>query len=214
MSSSILESPILKYPKPWWLPFISLFMTLYGILMLQWDLKPIIFLFWWEVILMVGTALIRMLCALDKRPFLETLTSKITLLFGGIVMGGAMIMFAVTFSINAFEKGDTNGLASISIQTRMMTIAYLTGLLIHYFANGRYLIANPGTELFRTLMHLLVLLAFLMAITMHILPAFPQWNQARWVAIAVVVLKFGVDWLFSKINLSDLAAQPTLSQQD
>jgi hypothetical protein len=35
---------------------------------------------------------------------------------------------------------------------------------------------------------------------MHLIPRYPQLNQALWVAIAVVVLKFLVDLLFAKIG--------------
>lgn len=60
-------------------------------------------------------------------------------------------------------------------------------------------------ELARPFVHMLVLLAFLQALTMHLIPKYPQLNQAMWVAIALVVLKFMVDMLFARIGKSTLS---------
>jgi hypothetical protein len=190
-----------QQPKPWWIPFFSLFIILHGILILHWDLQPIIFMFWWEVILMVGAALIRMVFALNGQPVQHLILQKIFLLMGSIVMGGVMIMFAIVFSFNAFQEGDSKGLSTINIQTNTMTAGYIVGLIFHYFRNGQYKTAEPWTEMIKTFVHLLVMLAFLMVITMHLLPAFPAWSKAKWVAIAVVIVKFCADWLFTRVNL-------------
>ena len=201
MINKIIESPFLNKPRAWWLPLLSLIITLHGIFFLHWDLQPIVFLFWWEVILIIGAALIRMLFALEGRPVLETLFSKIGLLIGGIFMGGAFIMFSVVFTFKAFEGGGNyTGLGNIGIQTKMMTAGYAIGLIIHYFANGQYKTASPSGELMIPFVHLLVLLAFLQALTMHLIPKFPQLNQAMWVALALVVLKFIVDSLFARLR--------------
>ncbi len=191
---------MLRHAKPWWQPFLSFFVTLYGILVLGWNLQPIVFLFWWEIILMVGAALIRMLFAMDGRPFFNNFLQKIMLLVTGGILSGAMILLAVTFSFKAFEGGlQSEGFDKIPVQTRLLTAGYALGLIFHFFANGRYKTASPMGELMRTLVHLLVLLAILMALTMHLIPAYPQLNQAKWVGVAVVVIKFAVDWLFSRI---------------
>jgi hypothetical protein len=195
-----INNTFLQHPKPWWLPIISLVITLYGILFLNWDLQPIVFLFWWEVILIIGAALIRMVFALEGRPFSDTLLEKIGLLLGGVVMGSAFIMLTVTFTFKAFEGGTGTGLASIGTQTKLMTVSYMVGLVIHYFANGRYKKASPSDELMMPFVHLLVLLSFLMALTMHLIPKFPQLNQAVWLAISIVVLKFLMDMFFAKIK--------------
>ena len=75
MINKITESPFLNQPRAWWLPLLSLIITLHGIFFLHWDLQPIVFLFWWEVILIIGAALIRMLFALEGRPVFDTLFS-------------------------------------------------------------------------------------------------------------------------------------------
>jgi Family of unknown function (DUF6498) len=201
MPNNIIDSPLFQHQKAWWLPFIPLAITLFGILFQGWNLMPIIVLFWWEVILMVGTALVRMIFALDNQPFLNTLFSKIGMLIGGVVMGGVFIMFSVVFTFRAFENGaDSMGLGKMAMQIRILQFSYLMGLIVHYFANGRYKTASPMGEMMSPFVHLLVLLAFLQALTMHLIPKYPQLNQALWVAVALVVLKFLVDMLFSKIN--------------
>ena len=201
MISNILHAPLIRYPKPWWQPFLSFFVTLYGIFVLGWHLQPIVFLFWWEVILMVGAALVRALFAMEGRPFFDNFLQKIVLLVGGVVLGGAMIMLSVTFSFRAFEgAGGPGVLEGISLQTDALTAGYVLGLAVHFFANKRYKTASPSGELMRTFTHLLVLLALLMALTMHLIPAYPQIDQSLWVGVAVVVVKFWVDWAFQRIG--------------
>ena len=95
-------------------------------------------------------------------------------------------------------------IAAWPAQTNAMTIAYVAGLIVHYFLNGQYKTAHPFVEFMKTFAHLLMLLAFLMVITMHLLPAHPEWNKAHWVAVAVVAIKFLVDRLFMKFDLSKL----------
>lgn len=197
----ILESPMFKNTRPWWLPFVMLLLTLHGILFLHWDLKPVIFLFWWEVILMIGAALVRMLFAMDNRPFLDHVFLKIQLLIGGVIMGWIFVMFSVVFTFQAFSHGDEySALANIPLQTKIMTMTYILSLAVHYFGNNNYKTANPGSELMRPFIQLLVLLAFLQALTMHLIPRYPQLNQAVWVAVALVLLKFVVDALFAQIG--------------
>ena len=211
IANQLTESPLLRHPKPWWLPVLSLAVTLYGILVLHWDLKPVVFMFWWEVILIVASALLRTLFALDGRPYFENFGQRIFLLLGGAVMGSAFIMFSVAFTIGAFTGNDYSALAGIADETRVMTAGYVLGLVIHYFGNGSFRKASPAAELMRSFAHLLVLMAFLQALTMHLIPKYPQLDQAVWVAVALVVLKFIVDMLFARIGkpLRDaLAARP------
>jgi len=199
--SSILQAPIFSQKKPVWMPFITLGITLFGILFQHWDLKPIVFMFWWEIILMFGAALIRMLCALDNRPPFELIFQKLGMLIFGVIMGGTMIALTVIFTIKAFDTGsDYSGLASVGIQSKVLTLSYLAGLIIHYFLNNRYKTASPIGELMQPFVHVLVLLSLLMVLTMHLIPKYPQLNQAMWVGVSVVAVKFLVDLLFSGIR--------------
>jgi hypothetical protein len=198
--NNIIEKYITHQPLAWLPPVVSLLVTLSGVLFFGWSTQPIVVVFWWEVVLMVGTALLRVLFALDGRPVMDLLFQKIGLLVGGAIMGGAFVMFSVVFTFGAMDIEHTNGWGDMSHQIRTVQVGYLLGLVLHYFVNGRYQTANPTGELLTTLIHLLFLMAPLMAITMHLLPKFPQLNQAKWVCVAVVVLKFLVDMLFAKLG--------------
>lgn len=199
--NAILDSPLLRHPKPWWQPFLSLFVTLYGVLVLGWSLQPVIFLFWWEIILMSGAALVRTFFALDNRRFYDNIGQKIVFAGGGGLMLGAMILLAVTFSFQAFSgAAGTADFSRIPFQTRLLTISYAVGLILHFFANGRYKKASPADEMMRTLAHLLVLLALLMPLTMHLIPAYPELDQAKWVGVSVICVKFAVDWMFARLG--------------
>ena len=200
MINKILESPFLNQPRAWWLPLSSLIITLHGIFFLHWDLQPIVFLFWWEVVLMVSSALIRTLFAMEGQPFFDTLQGKIWLLILGVIMGGLFIIFSVTFTSKPFESGNSIfGLESISFQKNMMTVGYVVSLVFHYFANGYFRKAKPMNEMI-PFIHLWILLAFLQALTKHLIPAYPQLNQVMWTGISLVTLKFITDNFFARIR--------------
>ena len=205
LTNAILDSPLLRQAKPWWQPFVSLLITLYGILVMGWNLQPVVLLFWWEIILMVGAALIRMLFSLDGKSFFDGILPRIGMLLFGSVMSFAMILLAVTFSFKVFDGGfQSEGFEKIPLQSRLLTAGYLLGLVFHFFANGRYKTASPMNELMRTLVHLLILLALLMPLTMHLIPAYPELNQAWWVGITVVLVKFVVDWSFNRLGKDNI----------
>ncbi|MCC6411053.1 MAG: hypothetical protein IT270_05315 [Saprospiraceae bacterium] len=197
MPNALLDNPGLQTPKPWWQPLFSLLITMYGIVFQGWGMSSVVFLFWWEIILMVGAALVRVVFAMEGRPVWETVVKKLGVLIFGVVMGGAMIMLAITFSINGFNSSD-GSLGDIVTQSRLLIGSYLLGLVFHYFSNGRFRTADVFGELMLPLVQLLILLALLMPITMHLLPKYPQLNQARYVAVAVVLVKFVVDSIFSR----------------
>jgi hypothetical protein len=200
MGNRFVSSPFFQYPAPWWIPVISMAIIVYGMLFLGWHIQPIVFFFWWEIVLMISAALVRMFFSLNGQPFFEKLLFRLGLLAAGIVFGIMFVMLSVTFTFKAFENFSGGELQGIGHQIRLLQLSYLAGIIIHFFANGRYKTADPFEELSGVFIHLLILLAFLMAITMHLIPRYPQLNQALWVAIAVVVLKFLVDLLFAKIG--------------
>jgi len=200
MANRFVSSPFAQSPSPWWIPFITMAISVYGILFLGWHIQPVVFLFWWEVILMIAAALVRMFFSLNGQPFFEKFLFRLGLLAAGIVFGIMFVMLSVTFTIKAFDNFSGNEYRGISQQIRLLQLSYLAGIVIHFFGNGRYKTADPFGELSGIFIHLLILLAFLQALTMHLIPRFPQLNQALWVTIAMVVLKFLVDLLFSKIR--------------
>ena len=200
MGNRFVSSPFVQNPAPWWIPVISMAITVYGMLFLGWHIQPVVYFFWWEVILMITAALIRMFFSLNGQPFFEKFLSRLGLLAAGIVFGIMFVMLSVTFTFKAVENFSGNEFVDIRLQIRLLQFSYLAGIVIHFFANGRYKTADPFGELSGVFIHLLILLAFLMAVTMHLIPRYPQLNQALWVAIAVVVIKFLFDLLFAKIG--------------
>ncbi len=201
MANFISHAPLFLQNRPWWLSLLMLLITLHGILILKWNLQPIVFLFWWEVILLVSASLIRMLFAMNSEPFRKTLLSKIGLLIGGVFLGGTFIIFSVIFTFTVFKDGgDYKSLSNISVQKNMMTLSYIIGLVVPYFANGNYKKANPIVEIILPFLHLLVLLAFLQVLTMHIIPKYPQLEQAMWIGVSLVVVKFIVEMIFARIK--------------
>lgn len=201
MSSNILDTPLLRYPRAWWLPLLSLALNLSGIIFLGWNVQPVVFMFWYEVILILAFAIIRMLFAMNEQPWHANIWQKAGMLAGGMVLGGAMVLLTVTFTFKAFEGGFvSNGFEHIPFQTKVLLLGYIAGLGIHYFGNGYYRKARPMSEWMPAFIHVLILLVLIMPVTMHLLPRYPDLNQAVWVAVTVVLVKFVVDALFSRIG--------------
>lgn len=200
MDSAASQHPLLQAQRPWWQPVVSLLVCLSGIVLHGWGMQAVVFLFWWETILIVGAGMVRVLFALDGKPVLATVVLKIGVLAFGTVMGGAMILLAVVFSIKGMGDlgGSDDSLAGVTSQSRLLLASYALGLILHYFFNGRFRTASPVAEMAVPLFHMLVVLVLLMPITMHLLPSYPQLDQVRSVALAVVIVKFIGDELLTR----------------
>ncbi len=199
MPANIFEKPVFQTPRPWWLPIYTLLVALIGIFFLQWPPAGVVFLFWWEAILIVATALIRMLFALQGRPFADLLLRKAGLLAFGLVMGGAFILLTVTFTFTGFSEGNyASGLGWMAAQSRALMLGYAAGLVFHYFGNGRFKTADPAEELGVPFAQLLVLLTLLMALTQYLIPRTNDMQEARLVGAAVIGVKFLIDSLFAR----------------
>jgi small neutral amino acid transporter SnatA (MarC family) len=200
MGNRFVSSPLVQHPTAWWTPIITLAITVFGIIFLGWHIQPIVYFFWWEVILMITSALIRMFFSLNGQPFFEKLLFRLGLLAAVTVLGILFVMLSVTFTINAIDNFSGSEFRGIAQQIKLLQLSYLAGIIVHFFANGRYKTANPFDELSGVFIHLLILLSILQAFTMHLIPRYPHLNQAMWVVIAVVVIKFLIDLLFAKIG--------------
>ena len=205
MANSIVESPIrpVFYLNPALWAVVNLLVSLYGILFKGWNLQPIVYLFWIEVILNILSALIRVAGAMNGQSFWQNIGQKLVFLLGGSALGIAFIMLTVTFTFKVFDGGfKSEGFGDIHYQVYILAFNYLAALLLHYFLNGRFRTAEPAGELMSTFVYMLVLLVIIMVITQHILPKFPGADQAMWTGLVVVGVKFAVDWIFSSVRKS------------
>jgi hypothetical protein len=180
-----------------WIPFVSLLISLFGILFLNWDFQHLIILFVWEIILMLSFAIIKMMFAQNELPFYKTLVEKLIYLVGGFFIGGFFILFSILFISNSIQTNSLfEQLRKINYQIYILTLGYVAGLCFNYFGNQKYKSASPMSQMV-PFIHVLVILAFLQGFTRHFLPSFPNLNQAVWGIVALVVVKFFVDLLFS-----------------
>lgn len=195
------QHPLLQAQRPWWQPAVSLAIPLYGVLVHGWGMQAIVLLFWWETLLIVGAGLIRATFALDGKPVVSTLAMKLLVLPFGVVMGGAMIMLSVVFSIDGmkFNAGD-GSLANFYTESRLLLASYAFGLLLHYFLNRRFRTANPVGEMMAPLLHLLVVLCMIMPITAYLLPNYPHLDATRYVALTVAAVKFIGDTILIRLH--------------
>lgn len=190
--------PIFKKPQQTaWLPLLSMLISLFGIVFLNWDFQYVIILFVWEIILMIAFALIRMVFAMNELPFYKTIIEKLVYLVLGIFIGGFFIVFAVLFISKSIQvDGIFEQIKKINYQIYLLTSGYIVGLILNYFGNQKYKSAIPMLQM-APFIHVLTILAVLQAFTQHLLPSFPNLNQAVWGIVALVLVKFFVDLLFN-----------------
>lgn len=202
MKASIIDSPWFKSHQvhPFWMGVVTLCISLYGVFFLGWSLGPVIWLLWFEVIFAMGAALIRSLFALQGKPFFSGILYRLVITGAGAFMGIAFLMLTVTFTINGIDTENTSAADYLRFRPQMALLFfnYMLALALHYFANGRFKMASPINELMATFVHFLILLALIMPITMHLLPKYPQLEQAKWVGLTVIGVKFLLDLGFSK----------------
>ena len=185
---------LIKYRS---IPFVSLLISLFGILVLNWDFQHLIILFVWEIILMLSFAIIKMMFAQNDLPFYTTLVEKLIYLVIGFFIGAFFILLSIMLISNSIQTNSLfEQLRKINYQIYTLTLGYFAGLFLDYFGNQKHKLASPRGEM-TPFIHVLVILAFLQGFTHHLLPSFPNLNQAVWGIVALVVIKFLVDLLFS-----------------
>jgi hypothetical protein len=197
MAENFIESIFQKQQQTAWLPVLSMLISVFGIIFLDWDFQYIIILFVWEIILMLLFALIRMVFAMNELPFYKTLIEKLVYLGLGIFIGGFFIVFSVLFISKSIQvDGIFEQIKKINYQIYLLTSGYIVGLILNYFGNQKYKLALPMLEMV-SFIHVLVILAFLQLFTVHLIPNYPNLDQAVWGIVALVLVKFFVDLLFN-----------------
>ena len=197
MTENLIESIFQKQQQTPWLPILSMVISLFGIVFLDWEFQYIIILFVWEIVLMLLFALIRMVFALNELPFYKTFIEKLIYLGFGIFIGVFFIVFSMlSISKSIQVDGVFNQIKKINYQIYILTSGYIIGLILNYFGSQKYKSAVPMLEM-APFIHVLTILAVLQAFTQHLLPSFPNLNQAVWGVVALVLVKFFVDLLFN-----------------
>lgn len=199
MPTQITESPIFFINKPWWLPYFTMFVSLFGILFLSWPFQYIIVLFIAEVFLMLVFALIKMVFAKGQLPYEITIFGKIKYLILGIIFGIFLLALSISFTIKFINIKDVlNEGFHIKTQFYFLVFGYSLNLIMNYFANKSYLTANPILELRPYLQVFFILV--LLVLTIHLFIAFPTLNEAVYGVVALVLVKFFIDLMFERMR--------------
>lgn len=193
IATSIIDKPLQKKG----MPILSLLLSLFGMLFLNWDFQNVIILFVAEIFLMLLFALIKMFFALNELPFSKTLTERLVYLALGLGIGGLFVTFSVMFISKAMQFNSIFEQMKVELyQIVILTIGYLSNLIFHYYRNQKYKEAVPMHQM-APFIHVLVILAVLQGFTGHLLPSYSNLNQAVWGIVALILVKFFVDLMFA-----------------
>ena len=197
MTENFTEAFIQKSQQSPWLPVFSMLLSLFGVVFLNVDFQHIIILFVSEIIVMLLLSLIRMVFAMNELPFNKTVVEKLVYLGLGIFIGSLFVTFSLIIIREAIQTATFFAeIRKIQYQIYVLTFGYIVGLFSNYFASEKFKSASPISQM-TPYIHVLAILAFLQAFTVHLLPSFPNLNQAVWGIVALVLVKFLIDLLFS-----------------
>ena len=197
MQNNFIDTIFQKQQTAHWIPYLSVLLSMFGIIFLKWDYQYIIILFVYEVFLMLLFAIIKMLFALDELPFYKTVKDKIIYLVFGIFIGIFFVVFSVMFISKSIQTDLIfKQIRTLDYQIATLTISYFLELFINYFGSQKFKSMSPMSQMV-PFIQVLVILAFLQAFTGHLLPNFPNLNQAVYGIVALVLVKFFVDLLFT-----------------
>ena len=197
MQNNFIDTILRKQQTSRWIPYLSLLLSLFGILFLNWNYQNSIILFVLEIFLMLTFSIVKMLFALDEQPFYKTIKDKIIYLVFGTFIGLFFVVFSVMFISKSIQTDVIfHQIRTLDYQIAILTSSYFLDLFINYFTNQKFKLVSPMSQMV-PFIHVLVILAFLQAFTGHLLPNFPNLNQAVWGIVALVLVKFFVDLLFT-----------------
>lgn len=142
-------------------------------------------------------ALIRMLYANEGLPSSKIYIEKFIWLVLGLFLG----VFFIALSISVLSKSFTatsalDELVSVLEQISILFVGYVEATFFNYFKNNHYKTAAPKNQMV-SFIHVLTILAFLQLFTVHLIPSYPNLDQAVWGIVALVLVKFFVDLLFN-----------------
>ena len=204
MQKNIIENLYQKTNNKPIMPILSMLISLFGIVILQYDYHDIIILFVCEIMLMLFFAIIRMLFALNEMPFYKTLMQKTILLIGGVFIGTFLVVFSVMFmseSINT--KIIFTEIRNSQYQIYVLIFGYISTLIFHYFGNQKFRTAAPMAQMI-PFFQVLTILAVLQGFTKHLFLEIEGLDHAVAGVVALVVIKFLVDLLFNVIQNPNL----------
>lgn len=192
-----LLTEFVKLHQSKWIPFISMAISLYCILILNFDFQHIVILFIWEIFLIMFFALIRMLYANEGFPESKKYIEKLIWLILGSLTG----VFFIALSISMLSKSIAGSsvldeLVGVLEQISILFVGYVETIFSNYFRNNRYKISEPKNQMI-SFIHVLTILAILQLFTTHLLPNFPMLDQAKFGVVSLIIVKFCVDYFFN-----------------
>ena len=192
-----LVSKFVSLHQSKWMPFISMAISLYCILLLKYDYQHIIILFIWEILLIMFFSLIRMLYANEGLPSSKVYVEKFIWLVLGLAWGSFFIVLSFSILSKSLKSESfIDELVGVLEQISILFVGHVEAIFSNYFRNNRYKMAEPRNQM-ASFIHVLVILAFLQLFTSHLIPSYPILDQAVWGIVALVLVKFCVDLLFN-----------------
>ncbi|PHI21595.1 hypothetical protein CEQ90_01920 [Lewinellaceae bacterium SD302] len=184
---------------------LSALIVLYGLIFLEWSVGVVIALYWYEMLLIAGFALGRILFALEGKGFFKGLFLRLFLTFMATLGMGLIMFFTIMLSTGSVAR--VSGTFSISspgfsLQKDLLLIGYWAAFLVGFLFNGAFLRADPAVEFLRGMGRLGSVLAVIL-LSSRLDSGFFANSTPLATGAAIIIAKFlGEHWT-SKIQVAE-----------
>lgn len=183
------------------LVFVSALITLVGIIFFNWQVAEVIFLFFWEMILIGAATVLRMLLALNGENFFYGLIPRVFWTVAFAVLYGGMMLLLVAFVLSGLNlDGLLDNFQGIQYGVWLLGFNHLAAFVFGYILSGAYKTSVFTFELFSTMILALPTVALMVVIIAPNSDVFGADYQNVWVAVAIVLLRLAMEWLGMRIR--------------
>ena len=183
------------------LVFVSALITLVGIIFFNWQVAEVIFLFFWEMLLIGAATVLRILLALNGQNFFYGLLPRLFWTVGFVFLYGAMMMLLIAFVLSGLNlDGLLDNFQGIQYGVWLLGFNHLAAFVFGYILSGAYKTSVFTFELFSTMILALPTVAVMVVIIAPNSDFMGADYQNIWVAVAIVLLRLAMEWLGMRIR--------------
>ena len=188
----------------WYWEMVNVFVPIIGILLFNWDIFEVVYLFWIEVLLWGFVGVLQIISAKGIiGGWLNHAVNKIGSLLFYVVL--YIALFTILFSFTFIElSSDTilNGGSGIGIGLIVLTINYLINYYSSEIASKRYQTRFPMEVIFQRFIYALPLALLIVFGVVPLAKKFDGANLEKVIAIGIIIAKFVMSYcihFFQKI---------------
>lgn len=181
---------------------VSAIVTLFGVLFFNWGIADVIFLFFWEMILIGCMTVLRMLFAMGgQQNFFYGLLIRIFWTGGFVVLYGGIMMLLIAFVLSGLNL-DTllSEFYGLRYGVWLLAFNHIAGFLFGYILNGEYKQSTFFIELFATMIYVLPTVVILVMVISPNSGLFGSEHQNTLMAVGIVLIRLIIELFAARLR--------------